>query len=121
MKLKAPKEWKEVKGIFVGGCVKRGEGSSFRAKAHAHNFTIDPLFGWICVRSLKRIGIYVLNYDGQFDGEIITPSNLLWHEYSHILLPNRGHDKIWREKCKELNKQFNCKIAYSYTKRAKKS
>ena len=97
----SPSNWKEVRGIFVGGCVERGEGSSFRAKAHAHSRTKYPAyFGWICVRSLKRIGKYVINEDGTL--EIITPSQLLWHEYAHILTPNHGHDDVWRKKMKEL-------------------
>ena len=88
-------DWPEVKGIFVGGCVKRGVGSSFRAKAHTHNMTDDKYFGWICVRSLKRVG--------EVKGNVITkPSQLLWHEYAHILTPNHGHDDAWRNKMKEL-------------------
>ena len=88
-------DWSQVKGIFVGGCVKRGVGSSFRAKAHAHNFKIDPYFGWICVRSIKRIG--------ETQGHtIIKPSALLWHEYAHILTPDHYHDDAWRAKMKEL-------------------
>ena len=62
MKLRPPRQWKECKGIFVGGCVKRGEGSSFRASAHCHNDKCPqyPAFGWICFRSAKRIGDYHL-------------------------------------------------------------
>lgn len=87
--------WKEVKGIFVGGCVARGVGSSFRARAHAHCFTIDPHFGWICFRSIKRVG--------EVEGHTITrPSALLWHEYAHILTPNHGHDDAWRATMKLL-------------------
>ena len=37
--------------VFVGGCVARGEGSSFRHKAHVH--IAGQFFGWICVRSAK--------------------------------------------------------------------
>lgn len=88
-------EWSEVKGIYVGGCVKRGLGSSFRAKAHAHNEKADKYFGWICVRSIKRIG--------EAQGQRITnPSRLLWHEYAHILTPNHSHDDTWRKKMREM-------------------
>lgn len=87
--------WPEVKGIFVGGCVDRGVGSSFRAKAHAHNVRGYKNFGWICVRSLKRVGEVK-------DNVITKPSQLLLHEYTHILTPNHGHDDTWRRKMKEL-------------------
>lgn len=75
-----------IAGIFVGGCVERGVGSSFRASAHAHNHTNDKDYGWICIRSQKR----VLTPSGQ-------PSTLLLHEYAHILTPNQGHTAKWRE------------------------
>ena len=100
MIIKPPIEWKEVKGIFVGGCVERGEGSSFRAKAHAHNYTKHNSFGWICLISMKRLGEFVNNDDGTID--ITKPSRVLWHEYAHILTPNHSHDDIWRAKMKEL-------------------
>lgn len=88
-------DWREVKGIFVGGCVERGVGSSFRAKAHAHCFRKDPYFGWICVRSAKRLG----EVSGQ---EVTKPSALLWHEYAHILTPDHYHDDYWRGTMKVL-------------------
>ena len=78
-----PDELKQygVRGIFVGGCVARGEGSSFRAKAHAHcvipgtrNYQGNGRFlGWICFRSAKRL----FTSSGK-------PSQLLWHETVHI-------------------------------------
>jgi len=72
--------------FFVGGCVERGDGSSFRRKAHAHNGErSDPYFGWICIRSHRR----VLTPRGQ-------PSRLVWHEVAHILT-RQGHTARWRE------------------------
>ncbi len=100
--------WKEVRGIFVGGCVQRGPGSSFRAKAHAHNMKENVNFGWICVRSVKRLG--------ETKGNIITkPSQLLWHEYSHILTAGHSHDDVWRNKMRELHQP----ITAQYVKQAR--
>lgn len=87
--------WKEVKGVFVGGCVARGVGSSFRRRAHAHCMLRDPHFGWICFRSLKRVGKVE-------DHMIVEPSRLLWHEYAHILTPDHYHDDEWRKTMKFL-------------------
>ena len=101
--------------VFVGGCVERGEGSSFRAKAHAHNLKGDPWFGYICVRSLKRIGAWLPMSDNFFDGEITKPSRTLIHELAHILTPNHGHDEAWRHKMKELGQP----IRKQYLKRTR--
>ena len=68
--------------VFVGGCVERGEGSSFRASAHAHT-KAGEFQGCICVRSKKP---EILRLP---DGE---PTNLIKHEYAHVLTLE-GHTK----------------------------
>ena len=82
-RIPVPSELKQygVKGIFIGGCIVRGEGSSFRAKAHAHSIIpgtrnyhgSGEFLGWICIRSIKRL------YTSS--GKL---SQLLWHETAHI-------------------------------------
>ena len=105
-----PDGWDAVKGIFVGGCVERGPGSSFRRSAHAHNSTKDPWFGWICVRSAKR-----LTTPGG------KPSRTLFHEYAHILCPNHGHDAKWRETITKLGYPSEAKQAQAYYGRSAKT
>lgn len=73
----------EVKGVFVQGCVARGDGSSFRRMAHAH--TGGEHSGWICVRSPRRL----------------TQKRLMIHELAHILT-GAGHTDKWRAKVREL-------------------
>ena len=68
----------EMKGVFIGGCVSRGIGSSFRAKAHAHFG--DEHRGWICFRSTKWL-------DNKF---------LCLHELAHIVT-RQGHTDRWRK------------------------
>jgi hypothetical protein len=96
-----PWDWPEVRGLFVGGCYARGIGSSFRAQAHAHNEPNDPYFGFICVRSHRRLFAASRGPDGAW---VVTdrPSRLMWHEYAHILTPGHGHDDAWRKVMKEL-------------------
>jgi hypothetical protein len=69
-----------LRGIFVGGCVERGVGSSFRATAHAHSHPGDPYFGWICIRAAHRL----------------NDRELMLHEAAHILT-QEGHTECWRE------------------------
>lgn len=90
--LKSP--WPEVRGIFTGGCVERGEGSSFRALVHAHTQKSDPWQGWICVWAARRVGL--VN-----DDVVVKPSRLLAHELAHMLT-GHGHDDVWPRKMKEL-------------------
>jgi hypothetical protein len=67
----------ELRGVFVGGCVSRGVGSKFRAKAHAH--TTGEHRGWICFRSTRWINI-----------------RELWlHELAHVVTRD-GHTDRWR-------------------------
>jgi len=82
------KKYKEVKGVFVGGCVDRGDGSRFRRMAHAH--THNPNIGWICVLSPKRL--YNSNNGA---------SQLMLHELAHILTL-QGHTDKWREQAHQL-------------------
>lgn len=109
----------DVKGVFVGGCVERGEGSSFRAKAHAHNNRKSKNFGWICVRSKKRIGEYVMNIDNGFDGVVTKPSRLLLHEVAHIHAPNHSHDDVWRRRMRDLGQPIPSR--YRKQRRARQS
>lgn len=104
MDVRVPESMPEVKGIFIGGCVDRGIGSSFRAQAHAHNHRENPHFGWLCVRAYRRLGVVeeLPRDDGRIEVVIHKPSRLLWHEYAHILTPGHGHDDTWRRKMKEL-------------------
>ena len=83
-------KYPEVKGVFVGGCARRGDGSSFRARAHAHCFGNDEFAGWICVRSPKRL--YAPSD---------KPSKTMLHELAHILT-KQGHTKKWAMMLKEL-------------------
>jgi hypothetical protein len=99
----------EVVGIFIGGCVARGVGSSFRAQAHAHNSRVlktrfDINTGWICIRSIARLGKYhaVAQGDGSTLIVIDKASRLLMHEYAHILCEGHGHDDKWRKTMKRL-------------------
>lgn len=114
--------WSEVKGIFIGGCVDRGEGSSFRARAHAHTKGCENE-GWICFRSIKRIvGCVALTDMGEWDGEQLKANPILLHEYAHILT-NRGHDFKWGKTLREIggrlghSKRFRTASEGFYSKR----
>src|SRR5262245_38258019 len=72
-----------LKGVFVGGCVERGVGSSFRAKAHAQSH--GPYRGWICVRKAERL----------------ADDMLMIHELAHVVT-GQGHTDTWRRKVLEL-------------------
>lgn len=76
--------YRDFKGLFVGGCVRRGVGSRFRARAHAHIGAHDPYKGWICVPSPKRL--YTTSGN---------TSQLMRHELAH-LISGSGHTEAWR-------------------------
>jgi hypothetical protein len=78
----------EVKGVFVGGCVARGDGSRFRAKAHAHSRGEHA--GWICFLSAKRLEC----------------RELILHELAHILT-GEGHTDKWRRELLRLGGTLN--------------
>jgi hypothetical protein len=80
-----PGKWPLLNGLFIGGCVERGDGSSFRRRAHAHNVKGTAYYGWICIRSARR----VMTATGR-------PSTLFLHEYAHLMTPDHGHDAAWR-------------------------
>lgn len=94
----------QIKGIFLGGCVSKGVGSSFRAQAHAHNHKHDEHFGWVCFRSIKRLGAYdvIEQDDGTAEVRISKPGRTLMHEWAHVLVPNEGHTDRWRAMMREL-------------------
>lgn len=91
-----PPSMPEVRGLFTGGCVSRGVGSSFRATAHAH--VSGEWMGWICVRGREE----VYRYDGE------TPSRTLMHEYAHIV-SGTGHDAHWRGEMARLCQPIEAK------------
>jgi len=69
--------------LFVGGCAERGDGSSFRRRAHAH--VVGQHKGWICIRSWRRVL-----------GSTSRPSMLIWHEVAHCLVgPSNWHNQTW--------------------------
>lgn len=77
-----------LKGVFLGGCIERGDGSSFRARAHAH--IVGDRQGWICVRGRKRL----MTKTGK-------PSNTMLHELAH-LISLQGHTDKFREVLRSL-------------------
>lgn len=92
----------EVCGVFVGGCVERGEGSRFRAKAHSH--TTGDHAGWICFLSAKRL----------------LCRELFLHEIAHVLT-GEGHTDKWRERLLQIGGTLEevPGILKSYKKRAR--
>lgn len=98
-----PEPFQNMK-VFIGGCSEHGVGSSFYAKAHAHNYKGSPHFGDICIRSIKRLGKYeeIKNEDGTVTLKVTKMSQLLLHEIAHILAPGQGHTKTWLNRFIEI-------------------
>jgi hypothetical protein len=90
--------------IFIGGCVERGVGSSFRRQAHAHNHKIDTNLGCLCFRSIRRIGKYhsIAADTGKIDIIIDKPSRLMLHEFAHLLALQQWHNKTFERRYREL-------------------
>lgn len=103
VELKELKKFPEVKGVFIGGCVERGDGSRFRALAHAHVTKDDVNYHWICVLSKKRPLIE--------KGKL---SQTMLHEIAHILTDS-GHTDKWRKQAVAIGYE----LPLHYEKRVK--
>jgi len=80
-------------GIYSGACVdERGAWGIWQdADAHAHNTSKNEWFGWICVLNPKK----VLTKSG-------VASNVVLHEYAHLLAPDSGHTVRWKQEVTRL-------------------
>jgi hypothetical protein len=89
---------KELRGIFVGGCMLRGDGSRMRAQAHAHTHDWNgiPCRGWICVGG-------ALNKRG---GPKLQNAVLMIHELAHLVSLS-GHTDKWRKALTQLGKDYD--------------
>jgi hypothetical protein len=90
-------KYREVKGIFCGGCIERGDGSAFRAKAHAHTRLLDPHRGWVCVRGPKNL----------------LSISLMLHEAAHIIT-EQGHTFKWMQKYVEIGGNIDSETFVRY-------
>jgi len=90
-----PEDMPGVAGIFLGGCILTGPGTSLHRNcrvggvlAHAHIGSCSER-GWIC-------------YSNPNHWSDPDHQSTKWHEYAHILA-NRGHDERWRKAMERLN------------------
>lgn len=108
-------KYPEVKGLFVGGCVDRGDGSRFRRHAHAHVSKHLPNPGWICVLGWGRVK------DALEKQEL---NQLLMHELAHILT-KQGHTDKWRIVYQQLGgripKRYQKKMPKAYADFARRA
>ena len=108
-----PSQWPEelkhpaVKGVFVHGCIEKGDGVYSRNRAHAH--TAGEHAGWICVYVAKRLKF----------------RELMLHELGHLVVgPGHGHNDKWRSAVLALGgtidvvTDYNCNtVMRSYAKK----
>jgi hypothetical protein len=75
-------------GIYSGACVdERGAWGIWQdADAHAHSLSKNEWYGWICIHDPKK----VLTRAG-------SASDLVLHEYAHLLVPDAGHTTRWKQ------------------------
>ena len=74
-------------GIYSGACVdeRSAWGVWENTAGHAHSISKAEWYGWICVRDPRK----VLTRGGMV-------SNLVLHEYAHLLVPDAGHTRAWK-------------------------
>lgn len=106
------KMWKSgFRGVFMGGCIERKEGSSIRRSAHTHGDKKGRYFGWICMKSSKP---------ERFVDNKGKLTNLAKHELAHILSSGNGHGRQFCEALIDLGgRKFKHDYAY-ITKNLKK-
>jgi len=81
-------EWPIVWGVYLGqGCITGNDPLDWKElRAHAHNDKDEEWFGWICLADIKDAFTKLGN-----------PSMVIKHEIAHLLAPNQGHTKKWKE------------------------
>lgn len=97
-----------LRGVFIGGCIERGDGAKYHAKAHTH--TSGGNVGWICYQSNKWTWC----------------KELALHELAHVITL-QGHTDKWRKVLLELGGTLDTVfhkskvVLRSYQKRQRKA
>jgi len=95
---------KELKGIFVGGCVDKNVGIGDDHIAHAHSANGDPYQGWICLRLKFHL----------------TNKLTMLHEVAHLIANKMPatppHGRKWKQALLELGGTFK---AFQYRRAGK--